>query len=190
MEPKHTRPCREWAEPIAEWAGGSGTDKQTGQVAAHLQTCARCARAAEEQSALHLALSALPARPTSPAFEARLAARLADSGTQKQRASWRTHWSDWWQAAPRLARPALALGAMTLVAAGAVFFEHVTPPATPPVPLTMAADAGLVSHCVEQHRTEDAAQPLSDLSAQNLAAQVDDGSSGDANANMASEDGL
>lgn len=190
MEPKHTSACPAWAAQIAEQGEGTPPGEQAARVTAHLDTCAGCAQAAQETAVLSRALGALPARQTSPYFEARLAARLADMERQRARASWRTRWADWWQGAPRAVRPALALGAMSLVAMGAAFFEHIAPMPLSPPPSAIAADHGLVSHCVEQHRTEAAAQPLSDLSAQNLAAQVDGASAADTSAGMTNEDGL
>jgi hypothetical protein len=190
MEPINAVACSEWTALIAERANGTLAGKSLARVAAHLDTCAGCAQMAEDMAALRRALGALPARQTSPHFEARLAARLADRDAQRKRASWRTRWAEAWQAGPRAVRPALALGAMALVAGGAAFFEHVTPTAIVTPPSALAADPALLSHCVEQHRTEAAAQPLSDLSAQNLAAQVDGASSADASAGMTNEDGL
>ena len=190
MEPKYTAACPAWAERIAERADGTLPGGRLASVTAHLEACTGCAQAAEEMAVLRRAVSALPVRPTSPHFEARLAARLAAVEAQRERASWRTMWAEAWQGGPRAVRPALALGAMTLVAVGAAFFEHVTPTLVSAPPVSLAADHALVSHCVEQHRTEAAAQPLSDLSAQNLAAQVDRASSADASAGTANEDGL
>ncbi len=189
MQPKHANACPAWADRIAECAGETDGGGQWSAVAAHVKTCAGCAQAAEELSALRRALRALPARQTSPAFESCLAARLAGLDAQRERASWRTQWADWWHG-HRAVRPALALGAMTLALAGAAFFGHVAPVTVHTLPAVSAPDLGLVSHCVEQHRTEAAAQPLSDLSAQNLAAQVDGGASADASAGAANEDGL
>lgn len=190
MEPINAAACSEWAKQIAEYADGTVAGNSLARVAAHLEMCAGCAQAYKELAALRRGLSALPARQTSPHFEARLAARLADLDTQRERASWRTKWADLWQAGPRLARPALALGAMTLALAGAAFFGHVTPVPISTPPSVLAADHALVSHCVEEHRTEAAAQPLSDLSAQNLAAQVDGAAPADAAVIAANEDGL
>lgn len=190
MEPKHTAACPEWAAHISEAASGTGESARRAQVTAHLQTCAGCARFAEDLSVLRGALGALPARPTSASFEARLAARLAAANAEREEKSWSARWAGLWQVAPRGLRPALALGAMSVALAGTAFFAHLpaTTLTTPPVSLTV--DGSLVSHCVEQHRTEAAAQPLSDLSAQNLAAQEDGSAPLDATANAASEDGL
>lgn len=190
MEPKNTSACPQWAGLIAEWASEAERSGRPASVTAHLKTCAGCAQMAEELAVLRRALGALPARQTSPQFEAQLAARLAAADAHRERVSWRARWADLWQAGPRLARPALALGAMTLAAVGAAFFEHVTPTAISAPPSVTATDTSLVSHCVEQNRTEAAAQPLSDLSAQNLASQEDGSAPADADEGTANEDGL
>ncbi len=194
MELKNTAACPQWAEQIASLADGTLEGKEAARATAHVQACPACAQTVKETAALRQALRALPPRQTSARFEANLAARLAETDAQRKHASWQTRWGIAWQAKPRFARPALALAAMTALA-GAAFFGHVTPQTLSTLPPVAAPDAGLVSHCVEQHRTEAAAQPLSDLSAQNLAAQVDgsasaDATMGGAEADGANEDGL
>ncbi len=190
MEQTHTPVCPEWAERIAEHAEGTLTGKRGEPVTAHLETCAGCAQAAQELAVLSRTLRALPAYQTSPAFEARLAARLADMDRQRDQGSWQSRWAALWQGGPRLVRPALALGALSLVTGSAVFLTHLTPITVSTPPSALAADHALVSHCVEQHRTEAAAQPLSDISAQNLAAHVDSASVADAGTGSGTEDGL
>lgn len=189
MELKHTNACPKWAEQIAGLADGTLTGKEAARVTAHVQACPACAQAVKETAALRQALRALPPRQTSARFEANLAARLAETDAQRERASRQTRRGSAWQAKSRFARPALALAAMATLA-GAAFFGHVTPQTLSSLPPVAAPDAGLVSHCVEQHRTEAAAQPLSDLSAQNLAAQVDASASAGAETGAANEDGL
>lgn len=189
MEPTHTDACPKWAEQIAAGMDAEGQSLPSA-LTAHLATCAGCAQAARETAALKGALGALGSRPPSAQFEARLAARLASAEARREQRSWRTYWAGLWPPAPRVLRPALALGAMSLALGGAALFGHLPPPTVTTPPGALAADRSLVSHCVEQHRTEADAQPLSDLSAQNLASQMDGGAPADAGAGAASEDGL
>ncbi len=190
METPNKRPCPQQAQ-TALWAGSSGAEsaEECARHNAHLSACPACAALAQELGAQRRALRALPVRPTSPEFEAKLAARLAALEAPRPALSFRVSALSWPRAAVRFARPTLALGAAVAVAVGVALFER--PAFTPGLSAAQtAADRSLVSHCVRQHQTDASALPLSDPSAQNLAAQVDEGAAAPLGGVSAGEDTL
>jgi hypothetical protein len=157
------------------------------QVQAHVAGCADCGQVRREVEALTQALGALPAHKPSAGFDAALAQRIAL--TRRPQAAPETWWETWMETwhermarasgpAPARLRPALALGfAVTAVGAVALFpqfisQQEVRPPA-PLIPAARAADHAFVADCVAQRRRDAAGEPLADLSAQNLAGNLD-----------------
>lgn len=190
METSNTITCPQQAQTVILAASsGLGSAEEQARHDAHLSACPACAALAQELQAQCRALRALPVRQTSPEFEAKLAARLAALDAPRPALTSRVSAWRWPQAAMRFARPTLALGAAVAVAVGVALFER---PAFTPVlaPTQAAADRSLVSHCVRQHQTDASALPLSDPSAQNLAAQVDDANAASLDAATAGEDAL
>ena len=159
---------------ISEYVDGTLAPDQRRRVHAHLEECASCNRLAADFRAMGLLLHGLPTAQMSAAFDSRLAERLAQTRRPSPLASWlRRAGSVLWPA-PSVRRPALALGAAMLVTAGIVFHPQPLGPVAPgTTPSAAAFDTPLVTHCVEQHRSYVAAQPLSDIAAQNLATQLD-----------------
>lgn len=157
------------------------------QVQAHVADCAGCGQVRRDMETLVHALGALPARKPSAGFDSALAQRIAlTRRPQATRQTWAQTWLGAWRArtarasgpAPARLRPALALGlAVTAVGAVALFpqltrQQEVIPPA-PLVPAARAADHAFVAECVAQRRRDAAGEPLADLSAQNLAGNLD-----------------
>ncbi len=157
------------------------------QVQAHVAGCADCGQVRREVEALTQALGALPAHKPSAGFDAALAQRIAlTRRPQAAPQTWREKWIETWHErmarasgpAPARLRPALALGfAVTAVGAVALFprfipQQEVRPPA-PLIPAARVADHAFVADCVAQRRRDAAGEPLADLSAQNLAGNLD-----------------
>lgn len=160
---------------ISEYVNGTLTPEQRRRVHAHVEECKSCARLADDFRTMGRLLNTLPTAQTSAGFENRLAERLAQARRPSPLASWlRRAGGVLWPASFHL-RPALALGAAIVVTAGVVFHPSQldTLQPSPPAPVSAGFDNPLVTHCVEQHRSYVAVQPLSDLAAQNLATQID-----------------
>ncbi len=143
------------------------------QVQTHLSGCAECARISRDFEASKRLLQALPSAVPSAGFDAALMQRLAF--TRRPVAppqTWRTKIAAVFAAPPRSLRPALALGA-AVMAGSAVLLFPVHPPKPIPALVVRSADPAFVADCVAQHHWDTAAEPLADLSAQNLAGNLD-----------------
>lgn len=166
--------CENIKPLVSEYVDGTLAPERQRLVRAHLEQCAACARLAEDFRALGRLLHGLPAAQMTAGFESDLAARLAHARRPSPLTSWLRRIAGTLRPVPAR-RPALALGAALLVTAGVVMHPQPLGPITPgPItPATVSFDQPLVTHCVEQHRSDAAAQPLSDIAAQNLATQLD-----------------
>lgn len=184
--------CETLKPLVSEYIDGRLSPARSRQVRTHLDGCPECARLAQELQTLGGLLRSLPAAQTSADFDAGLARRIARTRRPSPAQVWLQRIGNALCPSPTLLRPALALGsaaAAAAVAVGVVYFERpITPP---PVPLVSTSiDRPLVSQCVEQHRSYVAAQPLSDIAAQNLASQVDGTDTLASDTSMPDEDSL
>lgn len=172
---------------MMDFSDGSLDAGRRARFEAHLAECEACVRLTQEMEATRLLLRALPAQRTSSEFELRLANRLAKT-RQPREMDWRQRiWASL-SPPPRLLRPALALGAAAAAVVGAILYPWQSPPPSPPV--STASESALVSQCVAQHQSDVAAQPLSDLAAQNLTAHLNDAVTTDPSADPVAEDNL
>jgi len=143
-------------------------------IQTHLSGCDTCGQLHRELSAVRRMLKTLPAATPSAGFDAALAQRLAL--TRRPAApplTFRTKLGGFWTV--RRLRPALALSLVLGAGAFTVLFPiHLsTPPPTPAIAVSHAADPAFVADCVAQHHRDAAAEPLADLSAQTLAGSLD-----------------
>jgi anti-sigma factor ChrR (cupin superfamily) len=155
--------CRTIQSWMVEYADGLLDARRARLMATHLAGCEECARLTQEIAATGNLLRTLPPLQVSPDFEARLAARLSQC-PPKAAPGW---WTRLTPSAPRLLRPALALGAATFAVAGALFLHPwvQTPPATVP-----SDDyTSLISQSVALHQRDVAAQPLTGPAAADVA---------------------
>ncbi|MDQ2686840.1 MAG: zf-HC2 domain-containing protein [Armatimonadota bacterium] len=160
---------------ISEYVDDALAPDRHRRVHAHLEECESCQRLAEDFRTMGRLLNGLPTAQTSAEFEGQLAERLAQARRPSPLASWLRRAGGVLWPAPTILRPALALGAAMLVTMGIVFHPSQldTLQPSPPTPVSAGFDNPLVTHCVEQHRSYVAVQPLSDIAAQNLATQLD-----------------
>lgn len=177
---------------ISEYVDGTLAPERRRRVQAHMDECEPCRRLAEDFRVMGHLLHSLPIAHTSEGFDGRLAERMARMRRPSPSAAWLQRAGSILWPAPTLLRPALALGAAMLVTAGVLFYPQPLVPITPvPPPSPAAFDTPLVTHCVEQHRSYVAVQPLSDIAAQNLATQLDStGSLTSDDSGMMEEDNL
>jgi len=147
------------------------------QVQTHLSNCPDCHRISREFQALRGILQSLPTQGPSAEFEAKLSQRLALTRIPEKKSTgkglqWRDRLLAPFQPRGLRIRPALAFGFVVVAAAAFVWVpQHRA--AAPPSPASLAMDQTFVSDCVAQHRRETAAEPLTDLAAQNLAGHLD-----------------
>jgi anti-sigma factor RsiW len=157
---------------ISEYSDGRLISAKHAQVESHLAHCPACSRLAQDFQTLTGLLHGLPLLETSRGFDADLADRLARTRASSQHVNWRERLAGLLRPQPIFWRPAIALCAAAAAIGGVVFLQR---PASPPPVSPALSEGALVTHCVEQHRSYVAGQPLSDLAAQNLANQLDDG---------------
>ncbi len=162
---------------ISEYADGQLAPRRGDQVQAHLAHCPACAQLAQDFRAMRGLLRGLPKSETSSDFEAALTARLAQTRPASPAVARMRRLSSARLAPPSLWRPALALAAAAAVVAGVAFFPSPQIPSVPTPQPPAVSDGALLAHCVQQHRSYVAAQPLSDIAAQNLANQLDNSAS-------------
>lgn len=141
------------------------------QIQNHLAECSACAEVSRTMQEVSGLLRALPTRKTSAQFDAKLAERIALVRRPDPRPSWPARLRHLLPS-PSLLRPILGLGAAAGIA-GVAFFATPTGVVPPPLAATAASDGSLVSHCLQQHQSDVAAQPLSDWAAQDLAGHLD-----------------
>jgi anti-sigma factor RsiW len=97
--------CTKWEEALIAYTDGRASAAERAAVEAHLRDCAACRTRAEEFARVWKTLDEAPAIEVSPAFDARLRARLAE----ERKPSW---WA-WLAPQPRLV---LAMGLLLAVA--------------------------------------------------------------------------
>ena len=97
--------CERYEEMILAYMDGRAAEAQRSEVERHLLACTSCRARVEELSRVWSTLDDAPAPEASPAFDARLRARIA----AEPQPSWRD-----WLPAPRFAFAAAALLAMSV----------------------------------------------------------------------------
>lgn len=143
------------------------------QIQNHLAECSACAEVSRNMQEVSGLLRALPTQKTSALFDAKMAERLALVRRPEPRPSWQARLRRWFAPSPSRLRPMLGLGAAAAGIAGVAFFAQPRVIVPPPLAPTVVSDGSLVSHCLQQHRSDVAAQPLSDWAAQDLAGHLD-----------------
>ncbi len=143
------------------------------QIQNHLAECSACAEVSRNMHEVSGLLRALPTQKTSTLFDAKLAERIALVRRPERRPSWSARLRRWFAPSPSRLRPMLGLGAAAAGIAGVAFFAQPRVIVPQPLAPTAASDGSLVSHCLQQHRSDVAAQPLSDWAAQDLAGHLD-----------------
>ena len=168
--------CEQVRPLMTEIADGTLAPEKEWQAQGHLARCEECALTLREARAVKNVLKAAPRPEVSANFEARLAARRAAQKKPSRRAAWGESWRSRVAAVMTLPtaalRPALAAGVAATLIGGAILGNQVW---HGPAPLNAAPAAAnlLVTHCVAQHRSYAAAQPLADPAAQNLLAHLE-----------------
>lgn len=160
---------------ISEYIDDTLDARRKAEVVEHLPSCADCRRMAEDFRTNKSVMASLPLRQTSSGFDAALAARLAAVNEQRVRRSWLAGLADAFRPSrTNVWRPAFAsIAAASIVAATVVM---TIPQQTHPVLPIVPASPSLIQQCVTQHRNYVESQPLTDLSAQTLAGQLDNSS--------------
>ena len=133
------------------------------ELQVHLAGCESCAKISRDIRAMRSLLQTLPTREPSAQFDTRLAQRLAMTRRPERRVNWQDRWL----------RPALALGAAAAAVGGFLLLAPQSGPSVISPDAARSTDRSLVSACIQQHRSEAAAEPLGDLSAQTLAVQIE-----------------
>lgn len=168
-----SNPCEQFRPMIADHSDGLLSPAQSDRVERHLADCADCRTFAKEVATISQAVAALPRRQTSPAFDTRLAARLAEAQrAAAAKPAWRRALDGLFFTPGQALGPGIAVCSMAAALGFAMIFS---PPHTQtPVAVTSHLDDNaMVAQCIEQHSSEDSAQPLDDWSAQNLSQQLD-----------------
>ncbi len=137
--------CRRFAQLISERLSGKCTPEESRLLQEHLDTCASCARLARELQRTRELLRSLPQERTSPAFDARLHARLLAErercpDPQTAGPGWRELWASLLHP-PRVWQPvAVAVLLLVIVAGGFVALRHYSAgPVSPPSPTVVQA---------------------------------------------------
>ena len=159
--------CEKIAPLISEYVSGTLDAKNLSVVQSHIGQCAECAKLASDFQSLTEALGNVPSKQPSLNFDGNLAKRLAElpKPSAKPHLSFSNLRSVLSVSPRRVIRQTLAFTAV--VALGGLFLALNMRSAT------VDNSDILLAHCVQQHRIDAAAQPLSDLSAQALSARPD-----------------
>jgi len=162
--------CEKIAPLISEYVSGTLNSKEILEVQSHIGRCAECAKLAEDLQRLSEALRSIPSRQPSLRFDESLTKKLAQlpKPNRKPRFSFGGLGSVFALAPRGFVRQSLALATAAAVVIGGLVFELNTHSN-----ISSSSDPGLLASCVQQHRIDAAAQPLSDLSAQALTARPD-----------------
>ena len=157
--------CDKIAPMISEYVSGSLSSRDVLTVQSHIGRCEECARLATEFQSLTVALRGINAEQPSSKFDKNLAVKLAKLPKPGQRSRFSpAALGDLFALAPRrILRQSLAFGAAAAVVAGGAFCLI----GVHPIERDSSPDT-ILATCVQQHRFDAAAQPLSDLSAQAL----------------------
>ena len=115
--------CEKFETRLIAYMDGRATDAERSEVELHLVACSECRARVEEFGCLWSVLDEAPAQEVSPAFDARLRARISE----EPRPSW---------PGSLLPQPRLALAMSLLVALGV--WISATPPVIAPVPNELA----------------------------------------------------
>ncbi|MGO8671598.1 MAG: anti-sigma factor family protein [Capsulimonadaceae bacterium] len=171
--------CDNWKPLLSEYIDDGLDSRRTTQVEKHLADCGDCRTFVDSLRSNKDLLRSLPLHQTSSTFDTRLAERIAALNGPPAVAN---PLAAWWQSVfahpvpGRILRPAFAaVAAFGVIGTGFGLYFHTSIVGTP------QTDTALIAHCVEQHRSYVESEPLTDVSAQALAGQVD-GTEADAGA--------
>jgi anti-sigma factor RsiW len=166
--------CKKIRPLLSEYVDGALDSGRAADVARHLPDCSECSNLLEDFRANKARLSSMPLRQTSTGFDAALAQRIAAINQQRTQRSWLAGLAEAFKPSrTNIWRPAVASIAAVGIVIGSVMWSSVTP-THPPQP---NADPALIQQCIAQHRNYSESQPLTDLSAQTLADQLDNAQS-------------
>jgi hypothetical protein len=162
--------CEKIAPYISEYIDGSLSPQEMWKVKSHISKCLPCAKKAGDFDTVRRLLREMPKLETSAQFDDKLFQKLAElpQTDKKPGLSFRGVWSDLWFAHRGGLQRGLAFAVGCLAVGGLTIFANLNTRHS-----GEKADTALLNLCVEQHRIDSAAQPLSDPSAQNLAAGQD-----------------
>jgi anti-sigma factor RsiW len=178
--------CSMIARRLGEYIDGALDNDLTWKIKNHLAICPECSSAAASLSAVSRILASATRLEVSKTFDASLEARLLAVSQQRARVSIGDTIVDrlkmvWSRGAGYPARWSAPMAAIASVAVFAAIFLH--PASSPTVPraavrpliasVTTANDTSVMQACLNQHRSDATADPMSDTSAQMLTASVD-----------------
>ena len=165
--------CERLRPMILEHADGALPSNLRDRVESHLSGCASCRAFAGDMRTISRGVAAMPRKQTSPAFDTRLGARLAEEQRRAEaKPAWRRALDGVFLPPRQALRPGLALCSVAAAMGFAMFLGPQTTKPIAPRPASVDENA-MLNQCIEQHRSEASAQPLDDWSAQNLSQQLD-----------------
>ncbi|BDI31296.1 hypothetical protein CCAX7_33470 [Capsulimonas corticalis] len=165
--------CENLRPMILEHSDGRLSPKLRERVESHLSDCAACQAFARDMRLIARGVASLPSKQTTPDFDARLAARLAEAQrAAAAKPAWRRAMESIFATPSQALKPGLALCGAAAALGGAAFFApHPAKPIS--ATHTVIDENAMLAQCIEQHRSESSAQPLDDWSAQPLTQQLD-----------------
>lgn len=163
--------CQAIAPLISEYINGTLDSKDVWMVQSHIARCEPCALMAAEFQTLTQLLKKVPERTPTSSFDEKLASRIASlpQPSPRPRFSLSIFWQDMGRSRTTVLRSAIALASACAAVLGIFLVTSRGPNTT----AFENAETPLLTHCIEQHRIDSAAQPLSDLSVQDVSARQD-----------------